>query len=96
MIPADQASEIHASFAAAPPSKSSRTAEAVTPSGWSRANGGIPAFRSHISRSIGADILSPDGDRRVVLAVLDIQSHPTITPDTARTLQQGMTKPDGG
>ena len=55
---------------------------------------GIPAFRSHISRSIGTDILSPEGDPGVILAVLDIQSHPTISPDTARTLQQGLTKPD--
>lgn len=55
---------------------------------------GIPAFQAHISRSIGTDILSPEGDRRVVLAVLDIQSHPTIGHDTARTLQQGLDKPD--
>ncbi len=54
---------------------------------------GIPAFQAHISRSIGTDILSPDGDRRVILAVLDIQSHPTISPDTARTLRQGLDKP---
>jgi TetR/AcrR family transcriptional regulator, regulator of cefoperazone and chloramphenicol sensitivity len=55
---------------------------------------GIPAFQAHISRSIGTDILSPEGDRRVVLAVLDIQSHPTISPDTARTLGQGLDKPN--
>ena len=55
---------------------------------------GIPAFQAHISRSIGTDILSPEGDRRVVLAVLDIQSHPTISPDTARTLRQGLDRPD--
>ena len=54
---------------------------------------GIPAFRAHISRSIGADILSPEGDRRVLLAVLDIQSHPTISTDTARTLRQGLDTP---
>lgn len=54
---------------------------------------GIPAFQAHISRSIGTDILSPDGDRRVILAVLDIQSHPTITPEAARTLGQGLDKP---
>jgi len=54
---------------------------------------GIPAFRAHISRNIGTDILSPEGDRRVILAVLDIQSHPTISPDTARRLRQGLDKP---
>lgn len=55
---------------------------------------GIPAFQAHISRSIGTDILSPEGDRRVVLAMLDIQSHPAISPDTARTLGQGLDRPD--
>jgi hypothetical protein len=55
---------------------------------------GIPAFRAHISRSIGTDILSPEGNRRIILAMLDIQSHPTISPDTARTLRQGLDKPD--
>jgi AcrR family transcriptional regulator len=55
---------------------------------------GIPAFQAHISRSIGTDILSPEGDRRLVLAVLDIQSHPTISPVTARALGQALDKPD--
>jgi AcrR family transcriptional regulator len=55
---------------------------------------GIPAFRAHISRSIGTDILSPEGGRRIILAVLDIQSHPAISPDTARTLRQGLDDPD--
>jgi TetR/AcrR family transcriptional regulator, regulator of cefoperazone and chloramphenicol sensitivity len=54
---------------------------------------GIPAFQAHISRSIGTDILSPEGDRRIILAVLDIQSHPTISPDTARALRQGLAEP---
>lgn len=51
---------------------------------------GIPAFGAHISRSIGTDILSPEGDQRVILAVLDIQSHPAISPDNARALSQGL------
>jgi hypothetical protein len=52
-----------------------------------------PAFQAHISRSIGADIFASEGDRRIVLAVLDIQPHPTISTDTARTLRQGLDKP---
>lgn len=55
---------------------------------------GIPAFQTHISRSIGTDILAPEGDRLLVLAMLDIQSHPTISPETARTLRQGLDIPD--
>jgi AcrR family transcriptional regulator len=56
---------------------------------------GIPAFQAHISRSIGTDILLPEGVRRVLLAVLDIQSHPTISTDTARTLRDGLDMPHG-
>jgi TetR/AcrR family transcriptional regulator, regulator of cefoperazone and chloramphenicol sensitivity len=57
---------------------------------------GIPAFQAHISRSIGTDILSPEGDRRIALALLDIYSHPVLSPDSARRLRQGLAKPDGG
>jgi AcrR family transcriptional regulator len=55
---------------------------------------GIPAFQAHISRSIGADIFSPEGDRRVVLAMLDITTHPAISPDGASALRRGMDQPD--
>jgi TetR/AcrR family transcriptional regulator, regulator of cefoperazone and chloramphenicol sensitivity len=51
---------------------------------------GIPAFRAHISRSIGADIFSPEGDRRISMALLDIHSHATITPDSAAILRRGL------
>ncbi|GAB3843029.1 hypothetical protein GCM10027610_054760 [Dactylosporangium cerinum] len=55
---------------------------------------GIPAFQAHISRSIGADIFSPEGDRRVVLAMLDITTHPVISADEAGALRRGMEEPD--
>jgi TetR/AcrR family transcriptional regulator, regulator of cefoperazone and chloramphenicol sensitivity len=55
---------------------------------------GIPAFHADISRSIGADIFSPEGDRRITLALLDIHSHPVLSPDSARTLRRGLDKPD--
>jgi TetR/AcrR family transcriptional regulator, regulator of cefoperazone and chloramphenicol sensitivity len=54
---------------------------------------GIPAFRAQVSRSIGADIFSAEGDRRISLALLDIHSHPALSPDSARTLRQGLDKP---
>lgn len=56
---------------------------------------GIHAFRDEISRSIGTDTCSPEGDRRIALAMLDIHSYPTITPETASTLRQGLGKADG-
>ena len=55
---------------------------------------GIPAFQAHISRSIGADIFSSEGDRRIVLALLDIYSHPTISTDSASALRRGVDQPD--
>jgi AcrR family transcriptional regulator len=54
---------------------------------------GIPAFGGHISRSIGVEIFSAEGDRRISQALLDIHSHPVISPDSARTLRQGLGKP---
>jgi AcrR family transcriptional regulator len=54
---------------------------------------GIPAFGAHISRNIGADIFSSDGDRRVVLALLDIHSHAVISPESAGALRQGLDQP---
>lgn len=51
---------------------------------------GIPAFREQISHSIGADIFSPEGDRRIALALLDIHSHPTLTPENAKAMQRGL------
>jgi TetR/AcrR family transcriptional regulator, regulator of cefoperazone and chloramphenicol sensitivity len=56
---------------------------------------GIPAFQAHISRSIGAGVFEPDGDQRVALALLDIYSHPVITPDSARAMGEGLAKPGG-
>lgn len=56
---------------------------------------GVPAFQAHISRSIGVDVLSPEGDRRVVLAALDIHSRPTLTPEEARALSAGLDKRSG-
>jgi AcrR family transcriptional regulator len=53
---------------------------------------GVPAFRAHIARSAGADIMTPAGDRSITLALLDIQSHPTITPEAAQALRQVLDK----
>lgn len=55
---------------------------------------GIPAFQSHIARSIGVDLFSPEGDRRVTLALLDIYSHPALTPDSAGRLEEALRPPE--
>jgi hypothetical protein len=35
-------------------------------------------------------IYSPDGDRQIALAMLDIYSHPMLSPDSAHALQRGL------
>lgn len=57
---------------------------------------GVPAFQAHIGRAIGADLFSPEGDRRVILAMLDIQSHPAIDPDAAVMLREALEKEPAG
>lgn len=54
---------------------------------------GIPTFHQHISRAVGADIFSDEGDRRVALALLDVHSHSVISPETAASLRDGLDKP---
>jgi AcrR family transcriptional regulator len=51
---------------------------------------GIPAFRAQIARITGADLYSPDGDRQIARAMLDIYSQPILSRDSARALQQGF------
>lgn len=51
---------------------------------------GVPAMREHISRALGVDILSPEGDRQVSLALLDLYSHALITPELAETARVAL------
>jgi TetR/AcrR family transcriptional regulator, regulator of cefoperazone and chloramphenicol sensitivity len=44
---------------------------------------GIPAFHEHLSRVLDVDVLSPEGDRRIAVAILDLYSHSMISPDFA-------------
>ena len=52
---------------------------------------GIPLLHDHISRALGADILRGEGERRVAMALVDLYSHPLVTPgaggDGARRLR---------
>jgi AcrR family transcriptional regulator len=51
---------------------------------------GIPLLREQLSRVLGVDILSPEGDRLVALATLDIYSHALLTPELAQTARDGL------
>jgi TetR/AcrR family transcriptional regulator, regulator of cefoperazone and chloramphenicol sensitivity len=51
---------------------------------------GIPLLRDHVSRAIGSDILEPEGDRLVVLALIDIYSHELLDARTAAAAGVGF------
>ncbi|BCB82746.1 TetR/AcrR family transcriptional regulator [Phytohabitans suffuscus] len=54
---------------------------------------GIPLLHEHISRAIGVGVFEPEGDRRVVRALLDIFSHPLIDPELAAATEAGFAEP---
>jgi AcrR family transcriptional regulator len=51
---------------------------------------GIPLLHEHLSRVLGVDVLSVDGDRGVALALLDIYSHALITPELAEQARAAL------
>lgn len=51
---------------------------------------GVPLLRQHLSRVLGVDTFSDEGDRRVALAMLDIMSHPLVRPELAESARAGL------
>lgn len=56
---------------------------------------GVPLMREHLSRALGVDTFSPEGDRRISLALLDIYSHALLTPELAATAVAWVESPPG-
>ncbi|MFC4531986.1 TetR/AcrR family transcriptional regulator [Sphaerisporangium dianthi] len=52
----------------------------------------IPVLYEHVSRVMGVDIFSPEGDRLLSRAMLDIYSHPLISPEEAAVLNDALDK----
>lgn len=51
---------------------------------------GIPLLRQHLSRVLGADIFSDQGERLLTLASLDLYSHVLISPELAESARAGF------
>jgi AcrR family transcriptional regulator len=51
---------------------------------------GIPLLHEHVSRSLGTDMFSPEGDSLVALGLLDIYSHRLIDEDAAAAAAAGF------
>ncbi len=57
---------------------------------------GIPLLHEHLSRAMGVGIFEPEGDRRIVRDLLDIYSHPQISPELAASAKAGFADPVNG
>jgi len=51
---------------------------------------GIPLLHEHVSRALGMDLFSSEGDRLVALALLDIYSHKLISDEIASSAEAGF------
>ncbi len=57
---------------------------------------GVPLMREQLSRVLGVDIFSPEGDRQVALALLDLYSHALLSPELAASARAGLDNPPDG
>ncbi|GIH60850.1 hypothetical protein Msi02_16670 [Microbispora siamensis] len=51
---------------------------------------GIPVLAPHISRAMGVDMFSPEGDLLLSRALVDLYSHPLMTPEDAARARAGL------
>src|SRR6476469_4844955 len=50
----------------------------------------IPILFEHLSRAFGVDLSTPEGDIRLASALLDIYSHPMMSPEDAAAARAGL------
>ncbi len=54
---------------------------------------GVALMHDQLSRVLGVDIFSPEGDRQVALAALDIYSHALLSPELAASARDALDTP---
>ncbi|GII63655.1 hypothetical protein Skr01_37400 [Sphaerisporangium krabiense] len=52
----------------------------------------VPVLHEHVSRGLGVDTLTPEGDHRLAMALLDIYSHPLMSPEDAAAARVALDK----
>lgn len=50
----------------------------------------VPVLHQHVSRGLGVDLFSPEGDQRLARALVDIYSHPLLGPEDAALARAGL------
>jgi AcrR family transcriptional regulator len=51
---------------------------------------GVQLLSDHVSRVLGMDVTTPDGERTFSLAVLDLYSHALVSPELAASARHGI------
>ena len=51
---------------------------------------GVPLLHEHLSRVLGVDTFSDEGDQEIALALLDLYSHPVMSPEMAASARSGL------
>ena len=51
---------------------------------------GVPLLHEHLSRVLGMDTFSDEGDHEIALALLDLYSHAVMTPEMAASARRGL------
>ncbi|GII84497.1 hypothetical protein Ssi03_24870 [Sphaerisporangium siamense] len=52
----------------------------------------VPVLHEHVSRGLGVDTMTPEGDHRLAMALLDIYSHALVSPEDAATARAALDK----
>ncbi|MFI6294602.1 TetR/AcrR family transcriptional regulator [Nonomuraea sp. NPDC050790] len=52
----------------------------------------VPVLYQHISRGLGVDLATPEGAHLLAVTLLDIYSHPLLSPETAATMRDALDK----
>ncbi|SRR6266498_914360 len=50
----------------------------------------IPILFEHLARAFGVDLTTPEGDARLASALLDLYSHPLMSPEEAAAARAGL------
>jgi AcrR family transcriptional regulator len=50
----------------------------------------VPILHHHLSRAMGVDIMSPEGDDLLARALLDVRSHPALSPEQAAAARDAL------
>lgn len=50
----------------------------------------IPVLHQHVSRGIGVDLFTPDGDQKLARALIDVYSHPLLSLEDAASARASL------